>query len=53
MAAELRGNSQLTLNDVLKKLRCKEAMVKDLKEERNRARETLKTAQAEVKREPG
>jgi hypothetical protein len=53
MAAELRSNSQLRLEDVLKKLRCKEAMSKDIQEEKNRVRETLRLVQAEVKREPG
>jgi hypothetical protein len=53
MAAELRANCQLKLEGVLKKLRCKEAVTKELQEERARVKETLKTVQAEFKKEAG
>jgi hypothetical protein len=34
------------------KLRCKEAMIKDMEEEKKRAQETFKSVQAEMKKEP-
>jgi hypothetical protein len=52
IAAELRSNS-LNVECVLRSLRCREAMAKDQREERTRAQENLKSAQADIKNESG
>jgi hypothetical protein len=49
LAAELRSNEQLTLEDVLKKMRSKDAILKDLHEERERVRYTAKQVSSDIK----
>jgi hypothetical protein len=44
MAAELRANSDLKLKNVLQRMRCKQAMLRDLQEEQARTKEALKAA---------
>jgi hypothetical protein len=51
LAAELCSNSQLNVEGVLLSFQCREAMVKDMREEMTRAQENVKSAQAEVKNE--
>lgn len=51
LAAELRTNYQLTLDDVVKRLRCKQTISKDLRDERERVKETLKLVKSEMKTE--
>jgi hypothetical protein len=49
LAAELRSNEQLTLEDVLKRMRSKDAILKDLHEEQERVRDTAKQVRSEIK----
>jgi hypothetical protein len=42
MAAELRANSDLKMENVLQLMRCKQAMLRDLQEEQARTKEALK-----------
>jgi ribosome biogenesis SPOUT family RNA methylase Rps3 len=49
LAAELRSNEQLTLEDILKKMRCKGGILKDLHEERERVRYSAKQVSSEIK----
>ncbi|KAF4529674.1 hypothetical protein B566_EDAN010759 [Ephemera danica] len=42
LAADLRSNEELTLAEVLKRMRSKEAVLKDLQEEKDRVRDTVK-----------
>jgi hypothetical protein len=44
MAAELRANSDLKMENVLQRMRCKQAMMRDLQEEQARTKEALKAA---------
>jgi hypothetical protein len=44
MAAELRANSDLKLENVLQRMRCKQAMLRDVQEEQARNKEGLKAA---------
>ena len=48
LAADLRSNEQLTLDDVLKRMRSKELAMKDLQEERDRVRDTGKQVRSEL-----
>jgi hypothetical protein len=48
LAADLRSDEQLTLADVLKRMRCKEAVLKDLQEEMDRVRDSVKQVQSEL-----
>jgi hypothetical protein len=49
LAAKLRSNEQLTLEDVLKRMRSKDAILKDLHEEQERVRDTEKLVRSEIK----
>ncbi|KAF4528167.1 hypothetical protein B566_EDAN016430 [Ephemera danica] len=49
LAADLRSNEQLTLEEVLKRMRSKEAALKDLKDEKERIRDTVKQVRSELK----
>ncbi|KAF4523730.1 hypothetical protein B566_EDAN013847, partial [Ephemera danica] len=49
LAADLRSNEQLTLAEVLKRMRSKEAALKDLREEKDRVRDTAKQVRSELK----
>ncbi|KAF4514255.1 UNVERIFIED_CONTAM: hypothetical protein B566_EDAN019553 [Ephemera danica] len=48
MAADLRGNQNLNLQDVISAMRTKEALLNDLKQEKERALEQLKKVKAEA-----